>query len=97
VAAHANQARTFLSTFSGRLDLLVTDVIMPGDSGPKLAAELVRTRPELRVLYISGYTADELEAHGLAHPGALLLEKPFTRKQFGQRLREVLEGDLGTP
>ncbi len=90
VAAHANEARAFLADYTGSLDLLVTDVIMPGDSGPKLAAELVKARPGLRVLYISGYTADELEAHGLAHPGALLLEKPFTRKQIGQRLREVL-------
>jgi len=90
VAGDADQARTFLAGYPGALDLLVTDVIMPGDSGPKLAAEAVRARPGLRVLYISGYTAGELEAHGLAHPGALLLEKPFTREQIGRRLREVL-------
>ncbi|MDR3684821.1 MAG: response regulator [Geothrix sp.] len=90
VAGDAQQARTFLADFQGKLDLLVTDVIMPGDSGPKLAAELVKTRADLRVIYISGYTADELVSHGLAHPGALLLEKPFTREQIGRRIREVL-------
>ena len=92
VAGSASQARSFLAGFTGQLDLLVTDVIMPGDSGPKLAAELVQARPGLRVLYISGYTANELEAHGLAHPGAQLLEKPFTREQLGCSLREVMLG-----
>ena len=90
VAGGADQARAFLASYQGKLDLLVTDVIMPGDSGPKLAAELVKTRSGLRVIYISGYTADELVSNGLAHPGALLLEKPFTREQIGQRIREVL-------
>jgi PAS domain S-box-containing protein len=90
VAGDADQARAFLAGYEGGLDLLVTDVIMPGDSGPKLAADLVGTRAGLRVLYISGYTADELVSHGLAHSGALLLEKPFTREQIGRRIREVL-------
>jgi PAS domain S-box-containing protein len=90
VAGDADQARAFLSGYEGRLDLLVTDVIMPGDSGPKLAAELVKTRTGLRVIYISGYTADELVSNGLAHSGALLLEKPFTREQIGERIRQVL-------
>ena len=92
VAGGANQARSFLAGYQGDLDLLVTDVMMPGDSGPKLAAELVKARPSLRVLYISGYTANELVAHGFAHPGALLLEKPFTREQLGRSLREVMLG-----
>ena len=90
VVSSATQARSFLKDYKGFLDLLITDVIMPGDSGPKLAAELVKTRTSLRVLYISGYTAGELEAHGLAHPGATVLEKPFTREQIGRRIREVL-------
>ena len=89
-AGNADQARAFLARHPGPLDLLVTDVMMPGDSGPKLAAEVVKTRPELRVLYISGYTANELEAHGLAHPGAMLLEKPFTRDQLGRKVRATL-------
>ena len=89
-AGDADQARAFLSRHRDRLDLLLTDVIMPGDSGPKLASEVLKARPELRVLYISGYTADELEAHGVAHPGAMLLEKPFTREQLGRKVRETL-------
>ena len=89
-AGNADQARAFLARHPGPLDLLVTDVMMPGDSGPKLAAEVVKTRPDLRVLYISGYTADELQAHGLAHPGAMLLGKPFTRDQLGRKIRESL-------
>jgi len=86
----AGEARAFLAGHQGPLDLLVTDVIMPGDSGPKLAEDVARDRPGLRVLFISGYTADELEAHGIAEPGAQLLEKPFTREQIGRRIRDIL-------
>ncbi len=90
VAGHADEARAFLGGYQGELHLLVTDVIMPGDSGPKLALELLKARPGLRVLYISGYTAGELVDHGLNQPGHFLLEKPFRSDQLGRRVREVL-------
>ena len=90
-AGNADQARAFLEDYAGDLDLLVTDVIMPGDSGPKLATELLKTRPGLRVLYLSGYTAGELVDHGLDQPGHLLLRKPFRSEQLGRRIREVLK------
>jgi PAS domain S-box-containing protein len=95
VAGNANQARAFLKGYDGELHMLVTDVIMPGDSGPKLAAELLKARPDLRVLYISGYTAGELVAQGLGHPGNLLLEKPFRREELGRRIREILGDPAG--
>ena len=91
VADNADQARAFLGGYEGELHLLITDVIMPGDSGPELAAELLKARPGLRVLYISGYTAGELVDHGLNQSGHLLLRKPFRSEQLGRRIREILK------
>jgi CheY-like chemotaxis protein len=95
VASDARDARHQLQVYPGRVHLVLTDVIMPGESGPALATELVRTHPDLRVLYISGYTADELGTHGLARADAPLLPKPFTIDQLTQKLREVLAGPPG--
>ncbi len=94
-AEDAREARERLAFHAGRIHLLLTDVIMPGESGPALAADLVRHHTDLRVLYISGYTADELGPHGLARPDAPLLRKPFTIDQLHRRVREVLEGPPG--
>lgn len=94
-ATDALDARAQLLAHPGHVDLLLTDVIMPGESGPTLAAGLVRLQPDLHVLYISGYTADELGPHGLARPDAPLLRKPFTIEQLNRRLREVLDGPPG--
>jgi signal transduction histidine kinase len=94
-AGDADEARTIFRNRSGDIHLLLTDVIMPGDSGPALAAELVKSHPGLRVLYMSGYTANELGPHGLARPEAPLLRKPFTMGQLTRRLRAVLAGPPG--
>lgn len=95
VASDARDARSRWQLHPGRIHLLLTDVIMPGESGPTLAADLVRSHPDLRVLYISGYTADELGTHGLTRPDAPLLRKPFTIDQLTQKLRDVLAGPPG--
>ncbi len=94
-AQDAAEARALFKSHPGDVHLLLTDVIMPGDSGPVLAAELVKANPNLRVLYISGYTADELGPHGLARPDAPLLRKPFTVGQLTRYLRAVLAGAPG--
>ena len=94
-AGNADEARSLLRSLPGAVHLLLTDVIMPGDSGPTLAAELVGSHPGLRVLYMSGYTADELGPHGLARPDAPLLRKPFTVGQLTRHLRAVLAGPPG--
>ena len=94
-ASDANDARRVLSAHSGRVELLLTDVMMPGQSGPVLAADLVKQRPDLRVLYMSGYTGNELGAHGLANADARLLVKPFSVEQLTSRLRQVLAGPAG--
>jgi two-component system, cell cycle sensor histidine kinase and response regulator CckA len=71
--------------------LLVTDVVMPGLSGPNLAAKLVELNPGLRVLYMSGYTDDAKAVHGHFWGGVPLLEKPFTPAQLAERVRATLD------
>jgi PAS domain S-box-containing protein len=72
------------------LDLVVTDVVMPEMSGRMLAARLAAVRPGLRVLYVSGYTGDDITRRGLDEPGIDLLQKPFAAAQLVQRVREVM-------
>jgi len=76
---------------AGPLHLLLTDVVMPGLSGPQLARELRIARPDLPVLYMSGYTDEALGPHGVLEEGIALLEKPFTRGSLLRKLREVLD------
>jgi PAS domain S-box-containing protein len=74
------------------VDLLMTDVVMPGLSGPELAERLHARRPDLRVLYISGYTDDAIVRRGIPQSGAPLLEKPFSLESLTLAVRQALEG-----
>lgn len=73
-----------------RIDLLLTDVVMPHMDGRALALSLQQRIPGLRVLYVSGYTADVIAKHGALEPDVELLEKPFTLVSLSHRLRQVL-------
>jgi two-component system, cell cycle sensor histidine kinase and response regulator CckA len=86
-----SEALRFAARYSGRIDLLLSDVVMPGLSGPQLAAELASTRPELRVLYMSGYAEHDMLAElETKH----CLEKPFTPEMLARTLRQVLSAAL---
>jgi CheY-like chemotaxis protein len=78
----------------GPIHILLTDVVMPGLSGPQLAQELRMAHPCMRVLFMSGYTDDALGQHGVLEEGIALLEKPFTRGSLLRKLREVLDFDV---
>jgi two-component system cell cycle sensor histidine kinase/response regulator CckA len=90
VAANADEAlRLFEANQS--IDVVLTDVIMPGASGPELTRQLVEQRPALRVIYMSGYTEDAIVRHGVLRPGIAFLNKPFNSATLGAKIREVLE------
>jgi CheY-like chemotaxis protein len=74
------------------IDLLLTDVIMPGMSGWALAEMLSSERPELRVLYISGYPDGEIAKHGAIGAGISILRKPFTREELARGIEDVKVG-----
>jgi two-component system, cell cycle sensor histidine kinase and response regulator CckA len=78
-----------------RLDLLITDVVMPQMNGRELAERVRALHRETRVLYISGYTDDAIGHHGVLNPGTSLLAKPFTPSSLAHMAREVLEAREG--
>jgi len=74
------------------LDLLLTDVVMPGMNGRVLAEQLSPRQPGIKVLYMSGYTDSFIAGHGVLEPGTHLLHKPFTEEVLIQKVRDVLDG-----
>jgi CheY-like chemotaxis protein len=90
-ARSANTALTIVNAFSETIDLLVTDVIMPGMSGPALAKQMVRRSPQLKVLLISGYPDDEIQKHTVDGIDTDLLSKPFQVDSFVSKVRSVLD------
>jgi len=89
VAADADAA-VLLFSREKAIDVLLTDVVMPGGSGPDLARQLTVLVAGLKVIYMSGYTDDAIVQHGVLTPGIAFLHKPFTSESLGQKLREVL-------
>jgi two-component system cell cycle sensor histidine kinase/response regulator CckA len=75
----------------GRIHLLLTDVVMLGMNGMVLAEKLVAARPEMRVLYMSGYTDRGFDQQGFLNPGTLFLQKPYTHSALISKVREALD------
>ncbi len=90
VASDTAEALMVIGNHPDPIELLVTDVIMPGLSGPELAEQLTRMRPGMRVLYVSGYADETIVHHGILEPGVAFLAKPFTPDAFARKVREVL-------
>jgi signal transduction histidine kinase len=80
----------------GAIHLLVTDVVMPRMGGQQLARLLGQDRPELRVLFLSGYTDDAIGGGGAPEAGSAFLQKPFTPLQLARKVREVLDADTAS-
>ena len=78
----------------GPIHLLLTDVIMPGMNGRELANQVSPTRPEMRVLYMSGYTENHIGHNGTLDEGITLLQKPFTLPALKAKVREMLDTPL---
>ena len=79
---------------AGSIDLLVTDLVMPGMGGAALASRLVELRPALRVVFITGYAPEAVERQGDLAVGSGLLEKPFTADQLARKVREALAATI---
>jgi CheY-like chemotaxis protein len=92
--AKGPDALALASGYDGNIDLLVTDLVMPEMSGTVLAEHLRQSRPNVKVLFISGYTDNALLRRGvLAHPVAFL-QKPFTLSTLSRKVREVLDSPM---
>jgi CheY-like chemotaxis protein len=91
VATGGAEALEASRKFTGHIDLLLTDVVMPHMLGNELAPQLIEARPDLRVLYMSGFAQPALAANGKLQPGVTLLDKPFNEPTLLARVREVLE------
>jgi DNA-binding NtrC family response regulator len=89
-AANAAEAMALVDA-NASIDLLLTDVVMPGGSGPDLTKQAVERRPALRVIYMSGYTEETIVHHGVLNPGIAFVHKPFTSDTLGRKIREALE------
>ena len=91
VAADAAEALRISTAHAAPIHLLLTDVVMPGVNGRELAERLVQARPELRVLYMSGYPNEAAAELGVLAEGVHLLPKPFTERTLAARVRELLD------
>jgi CheY-like chemotaxis protein len=76
----------------GTIHLVITDVVMPRLSGPELAGKLAGLRPDVKVLYVSGYTERASLRVGVVEPGAAFLQKPFAAGALARKVREILDG-----
>jgi DNA-binding NarL/FixJ family response regulator len=92
VARDGREAIGLVDQGSGPVDLVVTDVVMPGMSGPALAEELAVRVPRLRVLFVSGYSHEATAERGVPETGLGFLAKPFTASALLERVRQLLDG-----
>jgi CheY-like chemotaxis protein len=90
-ASGAEEALSEVSEHNVSVALLVTDVVMPRITGIELARKLGEISPKVRVLYMSGYTANVISHHGILHAGTDYLEKPFSSLEFLSKVREILD------
>ena len=90
-AVQGDDALRLCEQHQGVIDLLLTDVMMPGMSGTELAERAVGVRPETKVLFMSGYTGDTLLQHGIRDADFAFIQKPFKPAELAQKVRDVLQ------
>jgi CheY-like chemotaxis protein len=93
VAPNGQAALELANRYPDPIHLLLTDVVMPGLSGKAVAEQLTSTRPDLKVLFMSGYTEEAIAHHGMLDPYIFLLQKPFSAQELAHKVREVLDAD----
>lgn len=91
-AGHGKEALRVCETYKDKINLLITDIIMPGGmNGHDLAQRLVSLHPEMKILYMSGYTDNAFARQGVLIPGIAFLQKPFTPKSLIRKVRDILD------
>jgi PAS domain S-box-containing protein len=90
-AESADRCIALVNDHQGSIDLLITDVVMPGKNGRELLDLLRNSMPDLRVLFMSGYTSDVIGHHGVLDDGEAFIQKPFTRQLLAEKVRSVLD------
>jgi YesN/AraC family two-component response regulator len=78
---------------SGKINLLLTDVVMPEMNGLDLAKNILSFYPNLKLLFMSGYTANIIAKHGILNKGLNFMQKPFSRQTLGSKVRQALDED----
>jgi len=82
--------------YRGRIDLLISDVVIPDMNGPEIARRLSRSHPEVLTLFMSGYLDDALGEHGLSGDGVDFIQKPFSPRMLALKVREILDRSRGS-
>ena len=90
-AQHGDEAFFICRQHKDSIDLMVTDVVMPGMSGRELVEHLAPLRPGMKVLYMSGYTDDAIVHHGVLEEGMNFIQKPFSMMKLAQKVRDILD------
>jgi len=94
-ASGGEEAIYFATTNKGRIDLLITDVVMPKVSGKEVAEQVRKIHPETKVLFMSGYTDEAIVHHGIVDSNIAFIQKPFSEHALAQKIREVLDSENG--
>ena len=90
-AAEGEEGLRLCTEYDGPIDLLLTDVVMPGLSGPEMAQCILPVHPTIKVVFMSGYASDAIGAHGVLDPGTAFLQKPFMPDILIGKVRETLD------
>ena len=91
VAANGEEALKIFNQQQDKIDLLLTDVVMPGMGGRKLSEQIAAARPTIKTIYMSGYTDDAIVRHGILHDNVNFLQKPFSPQDLAHKVYEVLQ------